>query len=197
MATQIRSGAYGFSEFLELVREDQKADLLNGAIFMASPENVAHNQLVGWLYRLLQEFVERRDLGIVTINRVAYRLSSRSAPEPDLAFVAKARSQIIKPGYVDGPPDLAIEVVSPDSADRDLVHKRELYESAGVREYWIIDADDNRAQFLVLDSARYTDGPLVEGWFRSTVLQGFQLNPEHLWDDSRPPVGRLLDEMDL
>ena len=123
-----------FSEFLELIPEDQKADLLDGVIHLASPESSEHNDLLRWLTVVLDLFIEERRLGRLTINKVAYRLSDRTAPEPDLAFVAVDRVDRIKPGYVDGPPDLAVEIVSSDSVERDYENKRRRYEAAGVLE---------------------------------------------------------------
>ena len=66
MASQtIRHARYSFDDFLTLMREDQKADLLNGYIYMASPESIADNRLGGWLYRLMSEFATELELGEV------------------------------------------------------------------------------------------------------------------------------------
>ncbi len=187
MATCTRSGPYTFADFLELVREDQKADLLDGVIYMASPENMDHNKLLAWLHMVLGVFVQERGLGVVTVNRVAYRLAPRSSPEPDLAFVHKDRLDIIKSGFVDGPPDVAIEFVSPDSVDRDYDLKRRQYEAAGVREYWIIDADDEKATFLRLESGRFVEHSPTDHIFRSEAVPGFRLDVRWLWQRPLPP----------
>lgn len=186
MPTQTRTGPYGFGDFLELIHEDQKADLLDGAIYMASPESTDHNRLVVWLTTVIGLFVEERRLGEVTVNKVAFRLEGRSGPEPDVAFVAADRAHLIKPGYVDGPPDLAIEIVSPDSVDRDYELKRRIYEQHGVREYWIIDPDERRATFLVRGERGLAETPLDAGRFQSTVLPGFTIDPTWLWQRPLP-----------
>ncbi len=46
MVVRRRSGSHSFAKFLELIRGDQKADLLDGGIYMASPESLEHNDLV-------------------------------------------------------------------------------------------------------------------------------------------------------
>lgn len=154
MSIQPRAGTLTFGDFLELVREDQKADLLDGVIFMASPESIAHNDLVSWLTEILGPFVRQRKLGRLTVNKVAFRLAHHVAPEPDIGFVASHREGIIKPGY--GPPDLAVEIVSPESVERDYDRKRRYYETAGVREYWIIDPDERKALFTESTTCRGT-----------------------------------------
>ena len=186
MATHTRTGPYTFTEFLELIPEDQKADLIDGAIYMASPESLDHNKLVFWLGTILNLFIEHHGLGELTINKVAYRLSHVTAPEPDLAFVRRDRVSICRQGYVDGPPDLAIEIVSPESVDRDYEDKRRRFEEAGVQEHWIIDPDECRATFLVREAGRFVEAFPVEHLYRSRVLEGLAIDVRWLWQRPLP-----------
>jgi Uma2 family endonuclease len=203
MVRRTPSGSIPFTEFLDLIREDQKADLVDGVIFMASPENFEHNVLVGWLHSLLSGFVRRQGLGEVTVNRVAFRLSAHNALEPDVAFIRRERLSRVKGGYVEGPPDLAVEVVSPDSIERDYEHKRRLYEASGVSEYWIIDPDDGAALFLVRTPAPDAEGAecgfveaSLEGSIhRSTALSGFELDVRWLWQQPLPDAFEILQRM--
>ena len=198
MVRRSPAGTTTFSEFLELIPEDQKADLLDGVIYLASPENADHNDILCWLTAVLRPFIEERELGRLTINKVAYRLSDRTAPEPDLAFVAANRLDRIKPGYVDGPPDLAVEIVSPDSVERDYEHKRRRYEAAGVLEYWIIDPLENTATFLVREGDAFVERMPREQSYHSRVLEGLELDVRWLWQRplpaTMPIVRRLLGE---
>ncbi|HEY3242122.1 MAG TPA: Uma2 family endonuclease [Phycisphaerae bacterium] len=120
MATEPAVGTVTFAEFLETVREDQKADLIDGVIYyMSSPDNTEHNDLICWLVVVLRIFLRRTDLGRLTVDRVAYWLGERQGPEPDIGIVLSERVGLVKRGYVDGPPDVAIEIVSPESIERD------------------------------------------------------------------------------
>lgn len=195
MVLHIRSGPSTFADFLELVQEDQKADLLDGVVYMSSPENIDHNRLVGWLDKVLGLYVEQRNLGELTINKVAYRLSTRNAPEPDLAFVRADRIGIFKSSYADGPPDVAIEFVSPDSVERDYEHKRRRYEEAGVGEYWIIDAEEKRATFLSHQSGGFVEMPVEDHVFCSRVIPGFRLDTRWLWQRPLPPTLEIVQNL--
>jgi Uma2 family endonuclease len=199
MSIRTRAGPHSFGDFIELVPEDQKADLIDGVIYMASPENIEHNELESWLLTLLRVYIEQRRLGQITVSRVAYRLATHVAPEPDIAFVAASRAHLLKGGYVDGPPDLAVEFVSPESVERDYELKRARYEQAGVREYWIIDPDEKRATFLVLGpDGKFAESPPVDDRFHSRVLPGFSLDTRWLWQrplpETLPIVHALLAE---
>src|ERR1017187_4692906 len=116
-------GSVTFDEFCFLVKDKQKADLIDGVIYMASPDNLDANDINQWLSGLLYDFVIERDLGKLWILRVAFRLSLKNAPEPDIGFVLKNRLHLAKRGYFDGNPDAAFEIVSPDSIERDYIKK--------------------------------------------------------------------------
>jgi Uma2 family endonuclease len=186
-----RPSAVTFEEFCLLVKEDEKADLIDGVIYMASPESIEGNELVGWLFRLVAGFVEERDLGRVYVSRIAFRLGPTQGPEPEIAFVRKDRLRLRRRGYFDGPPDLAIEVVSPDSVERDYVKKREQYRKAGVTEYWIIDDVEQKVTvYRLAPRGRYQEVRPKKGVLRSQVLPGFWLRPGWLWQDPRPKKTR-------
>lgn len=97
---------------------------------------------------------------------------------------------------MDGPADLAIEIVSPESVLRDRGAKYAEYEAGGVREYWIIDAEARRADFFVLDGeGRYQRAsPDDGGKYASAVLPGFWVNIGWLWQSPLPSVRSVLKE---
>jgi Uma2 family endonuclease len=193
MATAIKATSYTFEDFCVLIREDQKADLIDGVIHVASPENTEANKLFGWLYRLLGDFIEAGDLGDLFGSRVAFRLDDVNSPEPDLAFVRKSRRRLVLRGRVNGPPDLAVEIVSPESVDRDYEDKRAQYEKAGVKEYWIVDDLREKVTLLRLSpKKKYREVRPRKGELHSQVLPGFWLRSEWLWQEPRPKKDHVL-----
>src|SRR5687768_9937979 len=110
---------YTFEDFCLLVKDGQKADLIDGVIYMASPDNTDANSLNGWLGFLMMGVASKTKQGKVYISRVAFRLANIHGPEPDLAFVRKDRLHLVRRGFIEGRPDVAVEIVSPDSRERD------------------------------------------------------------------------------
>lgn len=197
--TAARTDVFTYSDFCAMVRDDQKGDLIDGAIYMASPENIEANELFLWLATIMQLYVRKRKLGRVHGSRVACRLDDANAPEPDLLFVAEKNSGRLHRGGVDGPPDLAIEIVSPESVQRDYELKRRLYQRFAVSEYWIIDEHERRVTLLRLDArGRYREVAARKGIYRSQALAGFWLEPDWLWQRPLPDeleiLGQLLAE---
>ena len=196
MGTTTKNGTITFEDFCLIIKDGEKADLINGVIYMASPDNTDVDDLFMWLGRLMGDFVEERELGRVFGSRVAFRLDKPQGPEPDIAFVRTDRLHLVKRGYVEGAPDLAVEIVSPDSVERDYVLKREQYRQAGVAEYWIVDEMDQRVTLLRLTAAgAYREAKPRKGLLHSQVLPGFWLRPQWLWQQPRPKKTTVLAEI--
>jgi Uma2 family endonuclease len=187
MSTATRVKPYTFDEFCFLVPDGQKADLIDGVIYMASPDNTDANDIFVWMVGLLHDFAELKDLGKVYGSRVALRLDKINGPEPDIAFVSTKNKDRVKRGFVLGPSDIAVEIVSPDSVERDYVMKRAQYERHGIKEYWIIDEVQQSATFLRLNRAgKFREVRLRNGEFHSHALPGFWFRPSWLWQNPRP-----------
>ena len=63
------------------------------------------------------------------------------AVEPDLLFISNARQEILTRKYVQGSPDLSVEILSPSTRRRDEGVKLRLYERFDVLEYWVVDPE--------------------------------------------------------
>jgi len=196
-ARRVADDLISVEEFYALVSDGRKADLIDGVIYTAPPDSRRANRLTGFLHRLLEGFLEARESGgEVYFSRFAFRLSDFSAPEPDVAYVAPQRVGLIGEGGMQGGPDIAVEIVSRESRQRDYELKRRLYEEAGVSEYWIIDPIQQRTEFLVLEEGRYRLAPLEQDrLFRSRALPGFWIDGDWLLADPPPPVSRCLGDI--
>jgi len=117
---------------------------------------------------------------------------------PDLFFVSRSRLQIIKYDYVDGPPNLIMEIVSSDSKSRDWREKYFDYEKSGVQEYWIIDPYAERVEAYYLRRDRkYHRITEVDGQVRSRVIRRFQFRPAWLWKSPLTKVATVLKELGI
>ena len=152
-----------FEEFLAWADEDTPAEWVDGRIILMSPSNADHQLLAGFLYRLLAHVVETRGSGLVLFAPFIMRIPSRpSGREPDVLFLSGEHLDRLRDTYVDGPADLAVEIVSPDSEERDRGEKLVEYESAGIPEYWVVDPLRRDALFYVLGAdGRYHRGPIT------------------------------------
>ena len=79
--------------------------------------------------------------------------------------------------YVEGPPDLVVEVSSPSTRRLDLLRKERLYERFGVPEYWFVDLDADRIEAYRLADHRYGAPTVYEhdDVAAASVLDGFSV----------------------
>ena len=186
-----------FEEFLAWCDEDTWAEWVDGRVVMVSPASRRHQDLADFLTSILRIYVESRGLGLVLSAPFLMRLPNiPSGREPDLIFVAAAHRDRLKETYLDGPADLVVEIVSPESRLRDRGEKFAEYELGGVPEYWIVDPDLRRSDLYRLDSEGRSR--LVEpeaGAYRSGVIPGFWLLVEWLWQEPLPSPVRAVAEI--
>lgn len=184
-----------YEEFLDWADEDTWAEWVDGRVEMASPANAKHQLVAGFLYKLLSGYVTFRQLGTVLIPPFQMKLPRSSGREPDLIFLDQSHISRLKETFVDGPVDLALEVISPESVTRDRNDKFKEYQSGGVNEYWLLDPDARQADFYQLHEGRYQLVlPDAQGIYHSRVVPGFWLNVAWLWQSPLPDEqGVLLD----
>jgi Uma2 family endonuclease len=185
-----------YAEFLAWA-EDTRAEWVDGEVIMASPASRKHQIVVGFLYEILQPYVQSHGLGQVLLP--PFQMKLERGREPDLLFVTAEHLDRLQETYLDGPADLVVEIVSPESVGRDRGEKFYEYERGGVAEYWLIDPQTRRAEFYQLDSeSRYQlvlpDGA---GVYRSSVLPGFWLQVKWLWQEPLPHVLSVWRELNL
>lgn len=190
-----RSGVFTYDDYRALVKNGHKADLIGGEIYMASPENTDANNLFVWLLWIIVGFVDRHELGQVFGSRVACRLDDTNAPEPDILVVRNDHLDRVERGHIAGPADLAVEIVSPESVERDYERKRRLYERFAFREYWIIDEELERVTLYRLAGKKFKEARPRKGVLASTVLPGFWFRPAWVWQQPRPKKAAVLAEI--
>jgi Uma2 family endonuclease len=188
-----------FEEFLAWAPDQVQAEWVDGDILIMSPASTEHQRLHGFLFTLLRLFVELRQLGEVFSAPFLMRLPARpSGREPDIVFLATEHADRLRETYLDGPADLVVEIVSPESDARDRGEKFVEYEAAGIPEYWLIDPTRREGWFYRLGSdQRYHAAPLEpNGRYHSTVLPGFNLQLGWLWQRPLPAVLQLLQQLE-
>lgn len=183
------------ADFLEWLEPGKQADLIDGEVFMHSPVSTRHAQLLNFVDAVLRLYVDRHGLGTLFREVVAVKLGGRNVFLPDLAFYGGERADAVKPTHAEGAPDLVVEVLSPRTAERDIVPKFAEYEQHGVREYWILDPETLAHRFYRLDGeelVEYADG---EDRIDSQVLPGLFLRRGWLDPDSLPRIDDAMEEI--
>jgi Uma2 family endonuclease len=120
--------------------------------------------------------LDQQPIGEVLISPIDVILPDLANPvQPDLVFIANDRLHIVKEDFIEGIPDLIVEVLSPGNPAHDRRIKFRVYAQAGVREYWIIDPDARTVEINLLRGEAYASAGSFEAneEIRSEVLPDF------------------------
>ena len=141
---------------------DDRYELIDGIPYLMSPSPMdSHQQAVGDIYRQISNYLLRKQCKVFISPFDVYLFAKKSddlkkektVVQPDV-FVVCDPEKMDRRGCK-GAPDLAIEVLSPSSQRHDRLTKFNLYEQAGVKEYWIVEPEYKSIQVFVLEDGRY------------------------------------------
>lgn len=141
--------------------EQEHIELLEGTPIMMAPPSRAHQEISGALFAQLHNYLDGKKCRVYAAP-FAVRLFERPGDRPENVdtLVEPDLSVVCDPDKLDdigckGAPDLIIEVLSPSTQRHDRLTKYNLYERAGVKEYWIVSPDERTVQVSVLTDGRY------------------------------------------
>src|SRR5205823_185210 len=156
---------------------NQPVELWDGEIVVSPSPNPDHQRLVLRFCGRLNKFVIARKLGEVFVSPLDVVLSQRRTVQPDIFFISHARREIVK-DHIYGVPDLAIEIISEGTWERDRVIKKALYEQFGLREYWIVDPESRTIEVFALVKGAYQLHSRAQGEeaAQSRLLSDFKIS---------------------
>jgi Uma2 family endonuclease len=148
-------GAWSEGEYLAFESAHPRIEFCDGSLEVLPAATDRHQSLLTAILLLL---IARARVcgGVARPAGVRVRLKPGRIREPDVVFLASAKSQKRGPEFWTGA-DLVVEVMSPSADDRvrDLVTKREEYAAAGIPEYWIVDPEAETILVLSLAGDAY------------------------------------------
>jgi Uma2 family endonuclease len=196
-AIQVSSTTMSYEDFLKAY-DGIHAEWVHGEVVPMTPVPPRHQQIAIFLSALFQHFCEQRRAGVVLSGPAQMKVGD-VAREPDVMVLTPEHADRIKPSCVEGPADLVVEIISPESRGRDRGDKYYEYEQAGVREYWLVDPQRRRAEFYHLtgDGVYELVRSDERGRFESRVLPGLWIEVGWLWQEPLPPLLGVLKEWGL
>ncbi|NOT57255.1 MAG: Uma2 family endonuclease [Deltaproteobacteria bacterium] len=174
----------------------KKAELIEGVVYMPSPVRYEghgrqHAEFSGWLV-----LYSASTPGVAVADNTTVRLDLDNEPQPDLLLrvIEDGQSQVATDGFLDGAPELVVEVASSSTA-YDLHQKLDTYRRHGVREYIVWQTLDNIIDWFVLREGWYEHLlPEAGGVYKSEVFPGLWLNSTAMTQGDLATVFSVLRE---
>lgn len=157
--------------------DGNRYEIIGGQLIVSPSPTPRHQRVSFQLSGALYVFLDRTGLGEGFAAPADVHLSSNDVVQPDILVVLRDNAEIVTQRGIFGSPDLVIEILSPSSTETDFLRKSRLYERHGVREYWIVNPENQMVSVQALDGDRF----VIAGEYSrddtltSSVLEGFEL----------------------
>ncbi|HEV2380490.1 MAG TPA: Uma2 family endonuclease [Terriglobia bacterium] len=173
-----------YGEFRQFPDDGKLYELIHGEVRVAPAPNTKHQTAHSNLFVSLGPHVKANRLGVVFSAPFDVRLDIDSAVQPDLIFISNARAEIILEDYIDGAPDLVVEILSPSTAAYDRAAKLALYAEAGVPWVWLVDPQAKTVEILKIEGRKYIVHSILAAHqvLISSLFPGWQLPLDDLFD---------------
>lgn len=170
------------TEDIYALPEGQRAELINGQMYLMAPPTTRHQAIVFFTARKIADYIDRKG-GDCRVFPAPFAVflndNNKTYVEPDVSVICD-REKLDAFGC-NGAPDWVIEVVSPSSHRMDYMIKLFKYSSAGVREYWIIDPAKDR--ILVYNfQANTFDEYSLQSTVKSGIYEDLEIDFSNLAD---------------
>lgn len=167
-----------FHRRFELRPDIKKAELIEGIVYMSSPATARHGRPQSAIVHLLMTY-QLATPGVECLDNVTVLLSPDDEPMPDALLRLEercgGRSRIDPEHYVDGAPELVVEIAA-STVSKDLHARKRAYRRAGVREYLVWRTEDRAQDWFILENGRYrTVAPDAAGVIESKTFTGLRL----------------------
>jgi Uma2 family endonuclease len=154
-----------------------RCELVYGELIMMSPAGAEHGEVAARLGVFVGAFVIENALGKIFAAETGFKLATdpETVRAPDVAYVEKSRVALgmRTRGFFTGPPDLAVEVVSPDDTKREVADKVNMWLAHGTKSVWVADSEA-----MTIAIHRTAQLPIVfkiDDVLKDDLLPGFEL----------------------
>jgi Uma2 family endonuclease len=144
-------------EVFKMLPEGTCAEIIDNSLYMSPSPTIDHQDVSTGLSSQIYLHVVKKKLGKVFAAPLDVYLSKTNVFQPDIIFVSNQNEAILKKDGVYGAPDLVIEILSTGTKKLDLTKKKDAYEKAGVKEYWVVDPQTREAIGFTLLKGKYEE----------------------------------------
>lgn len=183
------NGTYSYADYL-LWKFSERVELLKGKILKMSPAPARKHQKIsfnlgGYFYtafkgKKCEVYTAPFDVRLPSKDKKGN--DTETVVQPDLCVICDP-AKLDEHGC-NGAPDLIIEILSPGNSKREMKQKFQIYEEAGVLEYWIIDPSHESILVNVLENGKYhTLNPVVDDFVPSEKFPDLKIHTNTIFEE--------------
>jgi Uma2 family endonuclease len=185
------SASYSYADYMRFEFEE-RLEIIKGHLFRMSPAPARiHQKILGRIYNPIYNALNGYKCEVYTAP-FDVRLAKKSQDDkevftvvqPDIVVVCD-QTKLDKRGCI-GAPDIVVEILSPGNNKKELINKYEVYEEAGVKEYWIVSPSEKTFfKYILDDQGKFQPTKLLTIGEEVTtpIIPGFKLILEEVFKD--------------
>jgi Uma2 family endonuclease len=134
---KIKESGWTVDDYMELPEDGNQYEIVSGILELRPSPSTSHQRLSHTIDHLITD--QCKNEYIIICAPIDVFFADNETRQPDIVMIHRSREEIVEERGIVGAPDLVVEIISPNSAKRDRLQKKEIYERSGVPEYWIVD----------------------------------------------------------
>lgn len=144
-----------YQDYAALPDDGRRYEIHDGELSVTPAPTPQHQMCAANLFHILNQHVRSNGLGIVLFAPLDVILTDTAIVQPDLVYLATDRLGAISRRGIEGPPTLAVEIISPTTATIDRDRKRRLYARHRVPFFWLVDPEGRVLEAYQLEHDGY------------------------------------------
>jgi Uma2 family endonuclease len=172
-------------ELLAMPDDGYRYALVKGELIQMSPTGLGHGIVAANIVAALHQHVKTNNLGVICSSETGFLLTQNpdTVLAPDAAFICRDRLEAIGQvrGYWIGPPDLAVEVLSPGETKPQVARKVSEWLSFGTRQVWIVNPK-NETVTVYRSTTRVVTFEQTETLEADDLLPGFRIAVKRIFE---------------
>jgi Uma2 family endonuclease len=153
---------YTYAEYCYLPNDGRRYEIVEGELYVTPSPSSMHQTVSRRLQFALMSQLEVPGIAMIFNAPFDVILAETSVVQPDLAIIRSGRRHNISQRGLEGPPEVAVEILSASTRGNDVFLKKAAYARAGIPEYWIVDPELGRVEVFCLKEAGYDQGVLFD-----------------------------------
>lgn len=150
-----RQGDWTYEMYAALPEDGHRYEIIQGVLLMSPAPETAHQGVIARINQYLCEQFFSTNRGLVLTAPIDVVLSPKKVVQPNILVLLADHLDRMQEKCIRGAPDLVVEVISPGSFTYDRLVKHDLYEQAGVSEYWLVNLREQSIEVFVLETSGY------------------------------------------
>lgn len=167
---------FTYEDYVCFPDDGKRHEIIDGEHFMTPAPQTRHQIVSANLERVLANYVVERDAGYVLHAPIDVVLSDTTVVQPDILFVSGERRGIIKRKFIEGPPDLIVEIISPAYERQDRQIKMKHYALLGAPEYWLLDFEARTLEQYVREGDLFQRAGVFAQSFAPAIFPGLTID---------------------